>query len=305
MGTWPKRIFLFVVTNLAIILTLNVFLYILRAVFGIDLGYYGSQYGINYQSLFIFCLVWGMGASFISLLMSKQMAKWMMKLHIINPQRANGAELEILNTVHRLAEKAGIKKMPEVAIYQSEEVNAFATGPSKNNSLVAVSTGLLNRMRKQEVEGVLGHEVAHIANGDMVTMTLLQGVVNAFVMFFARILAFAVSNFMRSDDEGPSMFMEFMLIMLFQFVFGIFGMMIVASFSRWREFRADAGGAALAGKAHMVGALEALKGTVDRVREDEMAVASLKISGKRGKLMDLLSTHPPLEKRIARLQQAA
>lgn len=304
MGSLPKRILLLIATNVAIMFTLSIVFYLVSAVFGIDVGYVSSQYGLNYTSLMLICLFWGMGGSLISLLMSKKMAKWMMRLQVIDPNRASGAELEIVNVVHNLARKAGISKMPEVAIYDNAEVNAFATGPTRNNSLVAVSTGLLHRMNKTEVEGVLGHEVAHIANGDMVTMTLIQGVINAFVMFFARILAFAVSNAMRSNDEGPSPLVEFGLIMLFQFIFGLFGMLIVAKFSRWREFRADAGGAKLAGRQHMIGALQALKGTVSSVNKEEAAIASLKISGNSSKVMELFSTHPPLEKRIARLQQS-
>jgi len=296
---------LFVLTNLAIMIMLSVVLAILQSVFGINLGYY-SQSGLNYTSLMIFCGVWGMGGAFISLLMSKQMAKWMMRLHIIDPNRASGHELGLVQTVHGLAQKAGLTKMPDVAIYDSPEVNAFATGPSRNNSLVAVSTGLLQRMGKSEVDGVLGHEVAHIANGDMVTMTLIQGVVNACVMFFARILAFSVSNFLRNDEEGGGSWgLEFILVMVFQMLFGVLGMIVVASFSRWREFRADAGGASLAGKGNMIGALQALKGTLPNAREDEMAVASLKISGKASKFMALISTHPPLEDRIKRLQGVA
>ena len=283
MGSWSKRIVLFLVTNIAIMVTLNLVFYVISTVFGINIGYMASQYGIDYTGMMIFCLVWGMGGAFVSLLMSKMMAKWMMKLKIIDPAKASGIEQELVSRVHSLSRAAGIKKMPEVAMYDSQDINAFATGPSKNNSLVAVSTGLLNRMNASEVEGVLGHEVAHIANGDMVTMTLVQGVVNAFVMFFARIAAFAVSNAIRGNNERSSPMLQFGLIMAFQMIFGIFGMMVVAAFSRYREFRADAGSARLGGREKMISALRALQGTVAVENADQAAIASLKISGNPSK----------------------
>jgi heat shock protein HtpX len=197
--------------------------------------------------------------------------------------------------------------MPEVGIYDSPEVNAFATGPTRNRALVAVSSGLLSRMRSNEVSGVLAHEVAHVANGDMVTMALLQGVVNAFVMFLARALAFAIAQGSRrsDDDRGTSPMMTHLLVMVFQTVFMVFGSMIVAAFSRYREFRADAGGAALAGTGNMVAALQALSRTVEMVDPNEQpAVASLKISSRPSGFLALFSTHPPLEERIERLRLA-
>jgi heat shock protein HtpX len=192
--------------------------------------------------------------------------------------------------------------MPEVGIYESPEVNAFATGPSRNNSLVAVSSGLLRGMNRDEVEGVLGHEIAHIANGDMVTMTLVQGVINAFVIFFAKAAAWAIANFMRgNNDEGPSFMVAFGIEMVLHIIFGFVGMIIVAWFSRYREFRADQGGAKLAGTGKMVAALERLKSTTDLVDNRQESIAAFKISGKGG-FMALFSTHPPLEQRIARLK---
>jgi heat shock protein HtpX len=213
--------------------------------------------------------------------------------------------------VHGLARAAALPKMPEVGIYESPDVNAFATGPTKSRALVAVSTGLLQRMGSREIEGVLGHEITHVANGDMVTMTLLQGVINAIVLFVSRVLAFAVTQALRSRDDrgsGGGYWMQFLLVQLFQIVFSILGSMVVAAFSRWREFRADAGGARLAGRENMIGALRALR----RLYEPEIAAAeaqrapsfqSLKISGPPRGFMALFADHPPLEERIARLEQ--
>lgn len=298
-----KRIFLMLAVNVLIMLTLSVILQVL----GID--YYITQQGINYQSLLVFCFVWGMGGAFISLFMSKTIAKWTMGLQFIDPRNASGAEAQITSMVHRHAAAAGLPKMPDVAIYDSPEINAFATGPSKSNSLVAVSTGLLHNMTDGEVEGVIAHEVAHIQNGDMVTMTLIQGVVNAFVMFFARIAAFALSNFMRSDDdESPtSSWAMYGFTFLFEIIFGALGMLVVAWFSRAREFRADAGGAALAGRGKMTAALQKLMVASQGPQVAEAggtAMATMKISSgsRRSKLMELFSTHPPLEDRIAALQ---
>jgi heat shock protein HtpX len=219
---------------------------------------------------------------------------------------------ELVETVHGLARSAGLPKLPEVGIYESDEVNAFATGPTKSRALVAVSTGLLNRMGNREVSGVLGHEVTHIANGDMVTMTLIQGIINAFVMFLSRVLAFVISQAMRSRDDrdrgGGGL--QFLLVMVFQIVFSILGSIVVCWFSRQREFRADAGGARLAGRETMINALRAL----GRLYDPEVAAAeaqhaqafqSLKISGLRGGFMSLFATHPPIEERIARLEQGA
>ena len=197
--------------------------------------------------------------------------------------------------------------MPEVGIYNSPEVNAFATGPSKRNSLVAVSTGLLNGMSQDEVEGVLAHEVSHIANGDMVTMTLIQGVVNAFVMFFARIAAFAVSNFMRGDDEegeGLGWFAHMAVIFVFEIIFGLLGSIVVAFFSRYREYRADSGAARLAGREKMIAALQRLKNQTYMDKRGE-SLATLKISNRKGGLAALISTHPSLDDRIKALQRVS
>lgn len=297
-----KRIFLFLVTNLLVMMTLSLVLNLL----GVH-GYLTAR-GIDYQSLMIFCLVWGMGGSFISLLISRWMAKRSMGVEVIDVNVRDPELQELVQTVHHLAKAAGISKMPEVGVYDSPELNAFATGATKNSSLVAVSTGLLSRMNKDELEGVLAHEISHIANGDMVTMTLVQGVVNAFVMFLARVIAFAIVNFFRRDNEeesrGGSHFVYSMVSMAVEMVLMIFGTMIVAWFSRYREFRADAGGATLAGKESMVKALQKLQKTYEIVdpTSSSPALNTMKISGHGGGFMALFSTHPPLADRIERLQ---
>lgn len=231
-----KRIFLFLVTNLVIVLTLSVILSLL-----------GVQPGGGLEGLAIFSLVWGMGGAFISLQMSRWIAKRATGVQLVDG-RTGQQEIDWLyGTVERLTRQANLP-MPEVGVYESGEVNAFATGPSKNRSLVAVSTGLLRTMQHNEIEGVLAHEVAHIANGDMVTMTLLQGVVNAFVIFFARVIASA----MRGDDSRGGRGGNFFVVLLLEMVLGLLGSMVTAWFSRQREFRADRGGAQLAGRGNMV-----------------------------------------------------
>lgn len=274
---------------------------ILMSVLGV--GHYIAGGALQYGNLFILCLLWGMIGSGMSLLLSKMIAKWTMGVQIITE---NGPHAELVQTVHRLSRRAGLTKMPEVGIYQSPEVNAFATGPSRNNSLVAVSTGLLSRMNDQSVEGVLAHEVAHIANGDMVTMTLVQGVVNAFVMFFSRIAAFALSQAMRKDDDDSpqSPWVTYGLTMLFDMLFGFLAYPIIAWFSRYREYKADKGGADLAGREKMIAALESLKMAYPQLQESKSEnpnFRSMQISSKSG-FLALMSTHPPLDARIAALK---
>lgn len=299
-----KRLVLFLLLNFLVILTISV----LMNVLGIQP--YLTAYGIDYQQLMAFCLVWGMGGALISLSLSRVMAKWMMGVHVIDPATRDGDLQNLVQTVHNLSRAAGLPKMPEVGIYDSPEVNAFATGPTKSRALVAVSSGLLNRMGQAEVEGVLGHEVSHIANGDMVTMTLIQGVVNAFVMFLSRAIAFAIMQVGRGDREregrgGGSYMMYYLVQMALEVVFMLLGSMVVAAFSRWREFRADAGGARLAGRQNMINALEALRRTYDYVDPTaQPAVQSLKISSKPQGMLRFFSTHPPLEERIERLMSA-
>ena len=293
-----KRILLFGLTNILVMVTISIVMSLL------GLNSYITSYGIDYQALMIFCLIWGFAGSGVSLLMSKFMAKHMMGVQIVDDR---GQYASLVTKVHQFAKAAGLEKMPEVGVYQSPEVNAFATGPSKNNSLVAVSTGLLSQMNSDEVEGVLAHEVAHIANGDMVTMALIQGVVNAFVMFFARIAAFAIQNAMRGDrDEERSPvgggFVSPRSVLLFDLPFRFSGRFLIAYFSRQREFRADAGGARIGGQNKMIGALRRLQQNINRVDDSQDAIKCMKISSKKG-LMSFLSTHPPLEERIAMLER--
>ena len=292
-----KRILLLVLTNLLVVLTLTFLLHFT------GLGRRLSGMGGGYDGFFLVCLAWGFGGAFLSLGISRIMAKFSLGVQVIDPANP-GAFAGLVETVHRLAREAGLPAMPEVGIYESPELNAFATGPSKRRSLVAVSTGLLRRMERDEIEGVLGHEISHVANGDMVTMTLLQGVINSFVIFFSRILAAAIGSRGR-DGEERSGGSNWMLVMLLQTVLSFLGMFVVAWFSRYREYRADAGGAAIAGRGRMIGALQALRRAYDRGAEDPRgaALSTLKISG-RGGLFALLSTHPPLEERIAKLQAA-
>src|SRR5438876_554547 len=207
-----KRIFLFLAVNTLVLLTISLVLSVLGVRYRLGSGQYGP--------LMVFCLVWGMGGAFISLGLSRLMAKWFMGVEVIDPRTSNPDLQELVQTVHGLAQRARLPAMPQVGIYDSPEVNAFATGPSRSRSLVAVSRGLLQAMRRDELEGVLGHEIAHIANGDMVTMTLIQGVINAFVMFLARVLAFAVSQAMRSRDDGRggNYFVQYILVHLFEFI---------------------------------------------------------------------------------------
>jgi heat shock protein HtpX len=228
--------------------------------------------------------------------MSRWIAKRAMGVQLIDATTGQGELAWLYRTVQRLTQQAQLP-MPEVGVYDSPEVNAFATGPSRSKSLVAVSTGLLRGMRPEEVEGVLAHEVAHIKNGDMVTMTLIQGVVNAFVLFLSRIIASIVR---QAVDERYAYILGFVVTIVLDIVLGFVGMMIVAWFSRAREFRADAGGASLAGRGNMIGALRRLQSGQQLIDNREPALATLKISGKRG--MALFSTHPPLEQRIRALE---
>lgn len=287
-----KRVFLFMVVNILILLTITITFNIILAVFGIQLT--GEQYYIWFYAAF------GMGGAFISLAMSRFMAKKMMRVQTIDPNTRDPMERQLLETVYDLARKARLPKMPEVGVYNSPEVNAFATGPSKSRSLVAVSTGLLQRMNKDQVEGVLGHEVAHIANGDMVTMTLVQGIINTMVLIAARAISIAVSG---AVDDRARPTVQFILFMVLQILLSILGSIVVNYFSRAREYRADAGGARIAGREKMISALKALAGTESYVDQEHKALASLKISGNtRSTLAALFSTHPPLEVRIARLE---
>ena len=288
-----KRILLFVLTNLAVVLVLGV----VASLLGVNR--FLTANGLDLGALLGFALIMGFGGAFISLLISKPVAKWSSGVRVIN-QPSNADEAWIVDTVRRLSEKAGIG-MPEVGIFEGEP-NAFATGAFKNSALVAVSTGLLQGMTRDEVEAVLGHEVAHIANGDMVTMTLIQGVMNTFVVFLSRIVGYAVDSFLRKGDQentGPGIGYYVTTIVL-DIILGFLAAIIVAWFSRQREFRADAGAANLIGrKQPMINALARLGGMVPG--ELPKSVAAMGIAGGIGQLF---STHPPIEQRIAALQNA-
>jgi heat shock protein HtpX len=290
--TWFKRIALFVLVNVLVIATISITLQLLGVQPYLDAN------GINYQALAEFCLIWGMGGSFITLALSRVIAKWTMGVKVIDPKTATGAAADLVRLVHGLAERAGLPAMPQVGVYESPELNAFATGPTKSRALVAVSSGLLASMDRADLEGVLGHELTHVANGDMVTLTLIQGVVNAFVMFVARIVAFALA--LRVKKENRRMVM-FAVTIALQIGLGLLGALVVAWFSRWREFRADAGGAKLAGREKMVGALQALQRRYQPLTPQN-AYTAMGVAGKSGGFLSLLATHPPLEKRIAALR---
>lgn len=283
-----KRVFLFLLTNLLVVTTISILLSVL-----------GIRPGGGLVPLAIFCLIWGMGGAFISLQISRWMAKRAMGVELVDGNTGNADADWLYRTVERLARQANLP-MPEVGIYNSPEVNAFATGPSKSRSLVAVSTGIMRSMRRNELEAVLAHEVSHIANGDMVTMTLLQGVMNAFVMFLARVIASFVAG--QSKDERGSGGAYFLVRIVVEIVLGIAGSLVTAWFSRYREFRADAGAANLTGSENMVAALRRLADGPQVADPRAPALASFKIAGGRG-VMELFSTHPPLEARIEALRR--
>ena len=290
-----KRFGMIIIVNVLIMITINIVLNVL------GVQPYLTSYGINYGSLAAFCLIWGFGGAFISLMLSKFMAKMMMGVKIIEPDTRDPEAQWIVQTVYRLARNANLSKMPEVGIFDTEEMNAFATGPSRNSSLVAVSTGLMRKMNKDEVEGVIAHEIAHVANGDMVTMTLVQGVVNAFGMFLARVVGHILST---QVEEKSAHTVRWVATLILDILFSILGMFVVSAFSRWREYRADAGGAALGGKDKMIRALQRLQHETAPV-PDEAPLATFQISDRKSKFLSLLKTHPDLQDRIARLQQGA
>jgi heat shock protein HtpX len=288
-----KRIFLLVATNLAILLVLSVSMRLL----GLD-QVLDERGGINLNALLIFSAVLGFSGSLISLALSKIIAKRSMGVRVIEQPR-DAAEAWLVETVRRQAQAAGIG-MPEVGVFDSPDMNAFATGPRRNNALVAVSSGLLRGMSRREAEAVLGHEISHVANGDMVTLTLIQGVVNTFVIFLSRIIGFVVDRvvFKTERGHGPAFLITTIVA---QIVLGILASMIVMWFSRYREFRADAGGAKLEGRDAMIGALERLRQQHPQPLPEQMAAFG--IAGNLGEgLKRLFMTHPPLEERIAALR---
>ncbi|KKA45637.1 MULTISPECIES: protease HtpX [Salinivibrio] len=287
-----KRLGLFLATNLAVLVVFSIVLNIIYAVTGMQPG--------SLSGLLVLAAVFGFGGSFISLLMSKSMALRSVGAQVIEHPR-NETEHWLMNTVSQQAQRAGIG-MPTVAVYNSPDINAFATGAKRNDSVVAVSSGLLQNMTRDEAEAVLAHEISHIANGDMVTMTLMQGVVNTFVIFIARVIAGAVSG-MNSDEEGEgggNWMMYFLVSSVLEIVFGILASILTMWFSRHREFRADAGSAQLVGKQKMIAALERLK--VSHEPKLEGSMMAFGINGKKT-LSELFMTHPPLEKRIDALRR--
>ncbi len=292
-----KRIFLFLATNIAILIVLSVTLRLL----GVDRLLDESGSGLNYNALLIFAAVIGFGGSFISLAISKWMAKRMTGAEVIKQPR-NSTESWLIDTVRRHARAAGIG-MPEVAIYDAPDINAFATGMNRNKALVAVSSGLLRSMSREEADAVLGHEITHIANGDMITLALIQGVVNTFVVFIARVIGHVVDRTVFKNEEGygPAYFVTTIVAEL---LLAILASIIVMWFSRYREFRADAGGARLAGRDKMIAALERLKANHETSLPNQMAAFG--ISGKAPRsFMRLFMSHPPLDERIAALTRVA
>ncbi|GIO21692.1 protease HtpX [Oceanobacillus sp. J11TS1] len=298
-----KRVLFFVLTNILVMTTIVIVWSIITSIFDIGPSYRADG-GINYPSLMAFSIIVGFTGSFISLAISRWMAKMMMKVKIIHPNNfTSEQERAVYEKVERLSRAAGLRHTPEVGIYPSYEVNAFATGPSKKRSLVAVSQGLLDSMDDDAVEGVIAHEVAHVANGDMVTMTLLQGIINTFVVFLSRIAATIVSRFVRSELQW---IVQFACIIIFQILFSILGSLVVNAYSRHREYHADRGGADLAGRDKMAHALRSLKAYINRSEADDhtndAAIQTMKISNKSS-FLNAFSSHPPLEERIAKLEQ--
>lgn len=293
-----KRITLFLLTNLLVMVTIGIAWSLISSFFGLE------AIRQSMMSLLVFCSLFGFGGALISLLLSKVMAKWSAGVKTIDPNTNDPTLRNLVGRVHELARRAGLPRPPEVGIYESDDVNAFATGPSKGNALVAVSTGLLRRMSDDEVDGVLGHEIAHIANGDMVTLTLITGVVNTFSMFFSRILANVISN---SVDEKLRHVVYFAVTIIGDILFTLLGSMVVSYFSRQREFRADQGGAQYSGRQNMIAALRRLQAVYQTPYEAEEKdmLATMKISNRgKGGLMALFKTHPDLEIRIQALQRA-
>jgi len=303
--TYLKRFGYFIITGILVAITVQ-----------FVVGFIGQFFGINltsggYAGLFTLCLIYGMVGSFVSLQLSRWMAKRFHGVKLVETNTTNSTERNLIDKVYRIARGAGMDVMPEVGYYESADVNAFATGPSKKRSLIAVSTGLLHNMSEVEQEGVLAHEIAHIVNGDMVTLTLIQGVVNAFAMFIAQIITMAVMNALRSKDNDRPGFGDFMLRQMIYnvvaIVFTILGSIIVNYFSRRREFRADAGGARYSSPDKMTAALLKLQKMhllppVKEEKEGADKLAAMKIFGKSSGFSTLFMTHPPLEERIAALR---
>ncbi len=281
------------------VVTIGIAWTLISSFFGLD------RVSNSMVSLLIYCSLFGFGGAFISLLLSKFMAKWMAGAKVIDPNTNDPTLRHLVNRIHEMARKSGLPKPPEVAIYDSEDVNAFATGPTRGSALVAVSTGLLNAMSEDEVDGVLGHEIAHIANGDMVTLTLVTGVVNTFAFFFSRVLAGLIAG---QVDEKIRPIVRFVVTIIGDLLFTLLGSIVVNYFSRRREFRADLGGATFSGKQNMIGALRRLQSLyaipAGPSQEKDM-MATMKISNRKNQgILGLFKTHPDLEDRIQALQSA-
>ncbi|MBE0425696.1 MAG: protease HtpX [Nitrospirae bacterium] len=291
-----RRVFYFLITNLAILIVLGTVLRLL------GVQPYLTEYGLNYQSLLIFAAVFGMGGAFISLALSKWTAKRLTRSKVISTP-SNETEGWLVGTVSELAQRSGIG-MPEVAIYPSDDLNAFATGMKRNNALVAVSSGMLRRMDRDKVRAVLAHEVSHVANGDMITLAIIQGIINTFVIFFARVIGYTVDRVIFKNERGHGIGFWVTTIVAEIFL-AILASIIVFWFSRMREYRADSGAAALVGKKPMIGALDALKASIRQPHlPDQMAAFGISGSRKRG-LKALFSTHPDLDDRIKALSESA
>lgn len=295
-----RRIFLFVLTNIAIIVAASIIFFIVESVFGVRIsGYFNG----DYIGLAVFAIIYGFIGSFVSLAISRWMAKRAYRIDLIcesDLHTRSTKEQLVYSTVSQIASTHGIK-MPEVGLYQAKDPNAFATGPSKNKSLVAVSSALLEQMNDSEIQGVVGHEMAHILNGDMVTMTLLQGVINAFVIFFARIVAQIITSAMRDEDGAVSAWAYYGIVILLEIVFGFLGMIVLMKFSRWREFRADAGSAKYVGRDKMIAGLQKLQNLTEQNKmfsDKKMGAAKI---ADQSSFLGLFRSHPPIAQRIDRL----
>ncbi|MFY7843056.1 MAG: protease HtpX [Rhabdochlamydiaceae bacterium] len=301
MFNFIKRIFLFLAVNFLVMMTVS----LIVNLFG--LKYALRESGFDYRGLLIFCFIWGFTGALISLALSRWMAKKMMRIRIIdsyNPK--DHAEEKLVEMMRRLCRKAHLHQLPEIGIYDSPEINAFATGPTKNRSLVAVSSGLMHHMSDDQIEGIIGHELSHIANGDMVTMTLLQGVTNAFVMFLSRIIAYIISSRFKDEKNKSSGFIYYICVFVLELVLMLLGSLLIAAFSRYREYKADEGGARLAGKQKMISALEGLQAFYFSKTENVSSSSfdQMKIHHKnKTSLFELLASHPPLESRIDTLKK--
>jgi heat shock protein HtpX len=289
-----RRILLFIATNLAVLLVLNIVAHLL----GVDA--YLAARGQSFQALLVWAALFGMGGAFVSLAMSKMQAKMFMGVRVIAPQSGDATQQWLLSVVEHHARNAGVG-MPEVGVFESPEPNAFATGMSRNSALVAVSTGLLQRMSREEITAVLGHEMTHVANGDMVTLALIQGVVNTFVLFLSRVVGNIIDRAVFRSDDGRGI-ASFLIYLALQFAFGLLATPIVMWFSRWREFRADRGGAHLAGTGNMIAALEELKRVHEPLPAPQFAAFGIADGAVASGLKRLFMSHPPLDERIAALR---